>query len=268
ILALQILLGSGIIKYQNLNKMESPFVPIPGELMIVRWAYEALVVEQFKNNRYERLLYPYDKKESIYTYYTYDLVPQLQQYLEKCMQKDLASDSVERFLNLIRDGINKIIRQPEVFEFEYLNKLNIKDFNNEIALETKDYLTYLEINTYYTYENAVIEKNNFLRYLIDSLGNEAFRELKNKNHNLKIANLVMNKDEPLSYTIHNNKIYQLSDPIYQKPTSDFGRAILFVPEKKFRGEVLDTLWFNITFIWLFSFMLYLILLMYPPARSR
>ncbi len=103
---------------------------------------------------------------------------------------------------------------------------------------------------------------------MDSLGNEAFRNLKNNNYNTRIANLVMNKDEPLSLKTYKNKLYQLSDPIFQRPTSNFGRAILFVPEKKFRGEVLDTLWFNITFIWLFSFLFYLILLIIPPSKNR
>lgn len=268
ILALQIFLGSGIIQYENLNKSESPYVPILGELMIVRWAYEAMVVEQFKNNKYENLIYPYEKEQSIYTYYTYDLVPQLEQYLEKCMQKELEKDSVEYFLGLIRNGINKVIIDPDIFEFEYLNKLNIKDFDNTIALETKDYLTYLEINTYNAYEDAVMKKNDFIRFLMDSLGYETFTNLKNNNFNTRIANLVMNKDEPQSLKTYKNKLYQLSDPIFQRPTSNFGRAILFVPEKKFRGEVLDTLWFNITFIWLFSFLFYLILLIIPPAKNR
>jgi len=268
ILALQIFLGSGIIHYENLNKSESPYVPILGELMIVRWAYEAMVVEQFKNNRYENLIYPYDRRQSIYTYYTYDLVPQLEQYLEKCMQKDLSKDSVGFFLNLIRNGIVKVSNEPDIFEFEYLNRLNVKDFDNSIALETKDYLTYLEINTYNAYENAIIEKNDHMRFLMDSLGRETLNELKKNNYNTRIANLVINKDEPQSLKTYKGKLFQLSDPIYQRPTSNFGRAILFVPEKKFRGEVLDTLWFNITFIWLFSFLFYLILLVYPPAKSR
>jgi ABC-type multidrug transport system ATPase subunit len=268
ILALQIFLGSGIIKYENLNKSKSPYVPIPGELMTVRWAYEAMAVEQFKNNKFEKRLYPFDKKQSIYTYYTYDLVPQLEQYLDKSMQKGLEKDSVGYYLNFIRNGINTIINEPEIFEFEYLDKLNVKDFNNTIALETKDYLTYLEINTYNAHENAIIKKNEYIRFLRDSLGNESYRELKNRNYNTRIANLVMNNDEPLSFKTYKNKIYQLSDPIFQRPKSNFGRAVLFVPEKKFRGEVLDTLWFNITFIWLFSFLLYLILLIYPPAKNR
>jgi ABC-type multidrug transport system ATPase subunit len=268
ILALQIFLGSGIIDYDNLNRTNSPFVPVPCELMTVRWAYEAMAAEQFINNHYERLIYPFEKKQSIYTYYTYDLIPQLKKLLEKSMQKDLAKDSVGYYLNFIRDGIAEISSEPEIFEFEYLNKLNADDFNSEVATETKDYLTYLEINTYHTYENAVIEKNNFMRYLMDSLGNEGLRQMKNKNYNIRIASLVTNKNEPLSFKIFKNKIYQISDPIFQKPTSDFGRAVLFVPEKKLRGEVLDTFWFNITFIWLFSFLLYLVLLIYPSSKNR
>jgi hypothetical protein len=263
-----VFLGAGIIQYEKLNKPESPYVPILGELMIVRWAYEAMVVEQFMSNKYENLIYPYQKKQSIYSYYTYDLVPQLEQYLEKCMQKELENDSVEYFLTLIRNGINKVANEPDIFEFEYLNMLNINDLDNRIALETKDYLTYLGINTYSAYEDALLEMNDFTRFLLDSLGNEALMELKKDNYNTSIANLVLNRDAPQTQKVHRNRLYQLSDPIFQRPASDIGRAMLFVPEKKFRGEVLDTLWFNITFIWLFSFLLYLILLVIPPVKDR
>jgi ABC-type multidrug transport system ATPase subunit len=268
ILSLQIFLGSGVISYQNLNKTDNPFIPITSDLMTVRWAYEAMVVEQFKHNQYERLLYPYDQKESMYTYYAYDLVPQLVEFLEKSMQKDQSADSTEYFLGFIRNGITKISSEPDIFEFEYLDKINIDDFNEDVAIEVRDYLTYLEINCYNIYEGAVIEKNNYLGFLRDSLGNEAFRDLKNKHYNRRIASLVIGKNEQLSFEIFKNKIYRISDPVYQKPASGIGRTILFVPEKKLRGEVLDTLWFNIIIIWLFSFILYLVLLIYPSAKIR
>ena len=44
------------MKYDKLNKSLTnyEYVPVIGDLMPSRWAFEALAVNQFKNNRYEK----------------------------------------------------------------------------------------------------------------------------------------------------------------------------------------------------------------------
>lgn len=268
ILILQIFLSPGIINFRNMNISRNPFVPVTGEMMVTRWAYEALAVAQFKNNRYERLLYPYDQNLSTYSYYNYDLLPVLEIYLDKTLERENNKDSIAEYLNYLRDGISQVSSEPDIFQFEYLNKLNINDFDNSIAIETKDFLTYLELKSYASYEQALKNRNDRVTFLSDSLGKEEFNNIKNDNYNNAIAALVMNKSAPVSIMTFHNRIYQVSDPVFQKPASNFGRATLYVPRKKFRGEILNTVWFNITIIWLFSFVFYLLLLIYPSARTR
>ncbi len=41
-------------------------IPFYGELIVARWAYEALAVEQFCNNPYEKPLFVFDEAMSIY----------------------------------------------------------------------------------------------------------------------------------------------------------------------------------------------------------
>ena len=56
----QLLLGGIIVKFDKLHKSLTSYeyVPLIGDLMASRWAYEALVVEQFKYNKYERYFFP------------------------------------------------------------------------------------------------------------------------------------------------------------------------------------------------------------------
>ena len=53
----QLLFSGVIVKFDRLHKnslSSYEYVPIIGEMMAARWSFEALAVEQFKNNKYER----------------------------------------------------------------------------------------------------------------------------------------------------------------------------------------------------------------------
>jgi len=59
----QIILSGIMVKFEKLNpNLSSPVsIPVYGELLSARWGYEALSVKQFKDNKYERQFYVYDK---------------------------------------------------------------------------------------------------------------------------------------------------------------------------------------------------------------
>lgn len=60
----QILLSGTMVQFDKLNKkvVNEEYVPFVGDIMASRWAYEALVVAQFKNNKYQKLYFESDKK--------------------------------------------------------------------------------------------------------------------------------------------------------------------------------------------------------------
>jgi ABC transport system ATP-binding/permease protein len=60
----QLLLSGVLVKFDKLNPAlaKQGGVPFSGEIMVSRWAFEALAVNQFKNNEYERLFYKFEKK--------------------------------------------------------------------------------------------------------------------------------------------------------------------------------------------------------------
>src|SRR5690606_3936955 len=62
----QMILSGLLFSFDKLNDLISTKgkVPIVADMMASRWAYEALVVDQFINNRYEKPFYTFDKFES------------------------------------------------------------------------------------------------------------------------------------------------------------------------------------------------------------
>jgi hypothetical protein len=60
----QLLLSGLLVKFDELNPSlaAKSIVPKSGEIMASRWAFEALVVNQFKNNAYEKNIYSFEKE--------------------------------------------------------------------------------------------------------------------------------------------------------------------------------------------------------------
>jgi len=81
----QLLLSGTIVPFDNLNPAISSRVDVPfvGDMMASRWSFEAMAVEQFRDNRYEKQFYPVDKEISEYSYITALRIPALQEMLNE-----------------------------------------------------------------------------------------------------------------------------------------------------------------------------------------
>src|SRR5690606_7586427 len=84
----QLMLSGVVVKFDNLNPHISSksAVPLVGEVMASRWAFEALMVRQFKDNAYGELFYPYDKAMANAEYKTVYWIPKIESELSFCVQ--------------------------------------------------------------------------------------------------------------------------------------------------------------------------------------
>ena len=84
------LLFSGVIvkldKLHKNNLSSYEYVPIIGDIMTTRWAFEAIAVEQFKNNKYEHNFFFYDMGMSQNNWYSSFLIQSLKIDLQMCMK--------------------------------------------------------------------------------------------------------------------------------------------------------------------------------------
>ncbi len=85
----QLLFSGVLVKFDDLHRNSdsvSEFVPVLGDLMPARWSFEALAVEQFKSNRYERNFFRYDMEISQNNWYASFLTEALKKDLWLCRQ--------------------------------------------------------------------------------------------------------------------------------------------------------------------------------------
>ncbi|MCK4464080.1 MAG: ATP-binding cassette domain-containing protein, partial [Bacteroidales bacterium] len=129
----QLLFSGVIVKFDKLHKnlTSYEFVPVIGDLMTSRWAYEALAVEQFKNNNYQKLFFAFDQEISNSDYYASFLIPSLQ---NKLTESEIYINTIKnqeqtiQNLKLLKEQI-QILRASTPFPFENPDKLNINSFS-------------------------------------------------------------------------------------------------------------------------------------------
>jgi ABC-type multidrug transport system ATPase subunit len=256
----QLLLSGGILKFDKLNPAigSQDEVPLIGDLMVSKWAFEALAVKQFKENEYNKKLYKFDKGISIANFKKDYWLPEMEDQLAFCQtyykNKERKAEVVSA-LALINNELTKELKNNPDIETE-LKPIGIETFNEEEAHKITDALTDLKYNYLEKYKEFSTEKDGQLYLLTkDKESKERFLKAKEDYENESLNNMVTNKNSFLKIIEVDGRFIQKSDPIYLDPTEKTGRAHLFAPRKKFFGNYYDTYWFNIAVIALMSLVL-------------
>ncbi|MCK5170375.1 MAG: ABC transporter permease, partial [Bacteroidales bacterium] len=265
ILVPQLLLGGAMINFDDLHKgfTNKTYVPLVGNLMTTRWAYEALTVEQFKENKFEEIFFEDEKIISNADYKTSFLIPQLQNKLGLCMRrKDSGMDSLAliRDLRIISNELDIIAINEDLPPFQYIHLLNNNDFNESVNEQTYQYLVKLDKNLSEEEKKANERKDTKYQQMINEMGQDEFVDFKQRYYNKKLADIVLNRNEINKVYQTHKRLIQKKDPIFMEPTSNFGRAHFYAPVKIVNKVKIDTLWYNILMMWFLSGILYLMLI--------
>lgn len=261
----QLLLGGVIVKFDKLHRSLTSYeyVPVIGDFMTLRWAYEALAVEQFKNNEFEKNFYAFDQKISNLEYNVL-LINKLRNILgeiELAINTNKNQELTIKNLNVLNDYIKRFTLSTPTVENTITEELEISSFNNSKASEIRRYLDQL-----YSYFNkkkieSQFELDNLNTKLIAQMGGlGAFLEFKNRYYNNSLGELVASKrDFDQKVLRYKDKLIRKFEPVYMEPTSRVGRAHFYAPVKMISNTTFDTLTFNVIFIWIMSVLLYITL---------
>ena len=254
----QLLLSGVIVKFDKLNPSISSqnYVPFTGEIMTSRWAFEALAVKQFRDNKFNKNLYKYDRGISIATYKKDYWLTDLSKKLDNCeneYQTPASRQEVMDALKMIKSEIDKELNSSgnEKLRCPSLENLSIATFNPEVAKQIRDFLNVLKANYIKNYKKYSDAKDKEVAALNkDSLSTVAYLKTKDDYENESLIDLVTNRNSMYKILDLNGSYIQKTNPIYLDPTeSNLGRAHFFAPRKKFLNRYYDTFWYNICVIW-------------------
>jgi ABC transport system ATP-binding/permease protein len=265
ILVPQLLLGGAMVSFDDLHDSitSKKHVPVIGDLMISRWAYEALAVEQFSNNKFERLFFEDEKEKSRQQFKSAFLISELSSRLNlselelKSSDKSVFNYHMELIKNelliLSDDPATKNIKKPD------FRLIGSQSGLNEIE-SLKGYLDTLKTVFNRLANQAGQRRDKKYKKLVEEIGSEEVFKLQKDYYNKSLADMVMNKMQVKKLIEENGRLIPKKDPIFMQPESKFGRAQLYTPEKNVLGYHIHTFIFNLLFIWLGTFLLYIALL--------
>ncbi len=265
----QLILSGVVVKFDKLNPHITATGKVPwlGEMMTSRWAFEAAMVTQFKDNEYEKLFYKYDKQIAESDYKRIYFIPALESKLDYCYNHfrsddpEIVKQVTESFEVLKSEILNeeKSLGLREDQYYSGLSQLNLEEFNKEIHDETLEFLEKLKATYARIHDKATAAKEVAVNELAKQGGGvEAVQALKSNYHNEAIADLVKNQNDATRILEKDNRYFQKIYPVYMNPspshTLDF-RTEFYVPVKHFAGNYIDTFWFNLAVIWSMTILL-------------
>jgi ABC transport system ATP-binding/permease protein len=260
ILVPQLLLGGAMIKFDDLHKSISKkiYVPVIGDIMVTRWAYEALCVEQFKSNKFEKPFFRYDMEISQNDWYASFLLPTLKVTVNECLAagKDPEYlESTEENLKKINYHIDDLSSLTGIYPGKWINGLNYQGFNEFIADEAKIYLDSLRSSYRIKNRTVTFARDTLYKQIAGRIGEEEFIKRREKDYNISLADFMLNRLTTSKIYDAGDKFIQKADPVFMCPGSKYGRAHFFAPYKQVGDIKIGTLLFNIIIIWVMVFSL-------------
>jgi ABC-type multidrug transport system ATPase subunit len=273
ILVPQLLFSGVIVSFNKLHRnfMSVEYVPVIGDLMISRWAYEALAVNQFKNNEFEKHFFEVEKEISHLSFQSMFRLPELQSRIDRCV-KNLGSDSLDQLNNdllVIKNEFNTLKKLVPEIPFDQINEIEPGKYNEETAKQATEYLNKLTGMYRNKLYQANTRKDEIFNKLTKDLGSaDQVARLKEDYYNKRLAEFVLNKNEVKKIIeTKRHTLFQTKDPIFKLPETTYGRAHFYAAEKVIFGQPVETTVFNVIVIWLSIILMYVILLLNGLKKS-
>jgi len=262
----QMVLGGAMFSFDKLNGLiggNARKSPVIADIMVSRWAYESLAVTQFKDNPYEKYFYEQDKLASQINYKLAYYIPCLENMIKNCEETiDNNNEKDSAFTSNLQIINNEITKESLTSNTESNIKpksLLPEKFNKSTCNHLYNYLEELRDKYINAFSIVNERKNEKIREMEKSLGKQGYIDLFQENHNEFLSMLVKKDNTSEKIIIENGKINQIVDPIFQEPElsniKSF-RANFYTPQKYFLNSKIDTFFYNLGVIWLFTILLF------------
>lgn len=248
----QILLCGLVVKFDDMSRYAATrnIVPLIGEIIPSRWAFEALVVEQFSNNAYNEAFFEIEKEKFLAQYYgnihlreVRDLVTGIE--LSDNGRKDKIA-TINNELAVLGRAAHIAPYSPSESYTAYLDKA-------EEALRMRS-------------DNFTALMNQQMEAIIAEKGSEWLNELKKEHHNIALEELVVNTSNTRLYRLANQRVYPKIGQIYLEPDNNWGRAPFYSHEKKVAGHIFSAFTFNLFMLVIFGLLVIISIFAEFPGR--
>ena len=233
-------------------------VPVYGQIITSRWAFEALAVNQFIYNDYETLFYKYHKTKSQAAYYKDYWIPTLKNNMSKALKAYEKNDKtfLQNRLTLIHNELSEHQHQFGDFKTPREELFSAGLFGQAAYNAIMEYIENIRRFNVQRYNKADKAENTHIKMLSPA----ELQHLKMNYMNKNLEEFVSSKGA-LSDMIseYDGKLWQKTDLVFQD-TNESINAPLFSPYKCVAGYKIDTFLFDVIMIWVQNTILFLALI--------
>ena len=254
----QILLCGLVVSFSDLTpKSTTGNVPVIGDLIPSRWAYEALAVTSFTDNAYKAPFFELDKKKYENQYYNMGFLDELQSQLETMKDEKKRGKEVDpSHMETIRMNL------PELTEY-----CGMKTYQGDYSYESlRQYMKEAEQILSKRSNETTLKADKLMSEMVREQGKETVIELKRDHYNLNLEDCVIGANQKRMLDVIDNHIVARTGIIYLTPKSKVGRAPFYSSEKILGSWHIKTLWFNLGIMLLMSIVIAIFLFLDWPGK--
>jgi ABC-type multidrug transport system ATPase subunit/ABC-type multidrug transport system permease subunit len=259
----QILFSGVLVKYSDLNPWfaAKKGVPVIGNIMTSRWAFEALAVEQATNNVFERHYFEVNQELYHYSFMRNYWIPEVRASLSaisSSIRKQEPLANRVSLAHLVYAELNELPQKElkhfkgnwEHWESGQVVKSDVQTVNDFVHI----------IDDYYNrmIKKYTQEKDRITGTLRESLGGDkAYWAYKAKYENEHLWEFVNNKNNLSKIVETSTELIRNENLSYLRPKE--GVHHYYAPVKFVFGHEISTFWYNIMVIWIATISLMLVL---------
>ena len=236
----QILLCGLVVRFDDLNPgSETGNVPLIGEVIPSRWAFEALAVASFSDNPYERQFYEGDRDKFVCQYYEHVFLNELESQLESHeFELSQGLEVKPQHMAVLRAELPHLARvcgmEPYAGDESYDSMTAYFDAARKILNDRGN--------------RATLAMDREVSAFIRENGMETLRALKRDSYNLQLENLVLGRDAERRCSIVGSHILPRCGAIFLPPRSTNGRAPFYSGIKRLGTLEIPTPLFDIAIL--------------------
>ena len=255
----QILLCGLVVKFEDLTpRSTTGNVPVIGDVIPSRWAFEALAVSSFAYNDFERDIFGDDKVKYQTQYYRTAFIYELESRLE-------SGDSAD--LEIVRHGIPELSERTGIRPYGgSTDSIRHGVLDTASINRIQSWLSYAEDTLGTIGNRATLAADSHLTAYRDAHGRDALIKLRRDNCNGYLETLVTNSSSPELYSVIGNTIVPKAGQIWLDPPSRNGRAPFYSSVKIIGNLKINTVIYNIAILLLMCIAAGILLFADIPGR--
>lgn len=263
----QLLFSGVIVRFDRLlpSLSSQSSVPLLGNVMASRWAYEALAVHQFRYNAYQKNFFEFDSHRKFYTwkkdYWIKELRSRIQEST-RLLESGEDDKKLAYHVNVFANEFEREVRRVPGLEVTCVEALKRGEVNRDMLDELTRTLAVLE-NYYIENHNKVNQKREkkIAELTATTEAQQEYLKSMDDYHNESLEDFVTSKNDLRKIVEYNGELVQKHNQIYLVPDAEKGffGSQFYAPSKPVFGNQITTLSANVLMLWAMSLLMGLLL---------